>query len=93
MTTRRTTNVATIGKKVASKGKSLQRKAGATARKLKKKATTTGGTASRKVKKVVKKAKSSAAVRQAGKFGRAVGGVIGQTIGTVEKVVTNVIKK
>ena len=53
---RRTSKVATAAKKVVSKGKSLTRKAGATARTLKTKATSTATAASRKVKKVVKKA-------------------------------------
>ncbi|MGC4097405.1 MAG: hypothetical protein QM706_09845 [Nitrospira sp.] len=76
-----------------SEGKNLKRKTGAIADKLKTKATRTAIAASRKVKKVAKKAKPSTAVRPAGKLERAVGSVIGKAIGTVEKAVNGVIKK
>ena len=93
MATKRTTKVATVGKKVVSKGKGLQRKAGTTARNLKKKATSTAAVARRTVKKVVKKAKPSAAVRKAGQLGRAVGGLIGKAIRTAKTLVPDVVKK
>jgi len=93
MPTQRTTKVATVAKKVASKGNRLQRKAKTTARKIKKKATGTAAVASRNMRKVAKKAKPSAAARQARKLGQAVGGVIGQAIGTVEKAVTDIVTK
>ena len=92
MKKRQATKVATAGKQLVRKGKSLRRKAGATARKLKKTATSSASAASRRLKKGLK-TKPSAAVRQAGKLGRVVGGFVGQAIGTAKKLVTEVVKK
>ena len=93
MKKRQATKVATAGKQLVRKGKSLRRKAGATARKLKKTGTSATSAASRRLKKGLKKTKPSAAVRQAGKLGRVVGGLVGKAIGTAKKLVTEVVKK
>jgi F0F1-type ATP synthase membrane subunit b/b' len=93
MKKRQATKVATARKQLVRKGKSLRHKAGATARKLKKTATETASATSRRLKKGVQKTKQSAAVRRAGKLGRAVGGLIGRAIGTTQKLVTEVVGK
>lgn len=93
MKKRQATKVETAGKQLVRKGKSLRRKAGATARKLKTTAKRSASAASRRLKKGVKKAKPSAAVRQAGKLGRAVGGLVGKAISSAKTLVTDVVKK
>jgi len=94
MKKRRAKTVVNAAKQLMRQGKkTLRGKAGATARKLKKTVGSAASTASRRLKRGVKKAKSTAASRQAGKLGRAVGGFLGQAIGSAQKLVTQVVKK
>lgn len=85
--------IANAGKQLVRKGKTLQSKAGASARQLKKTVGAAVSTSSRRLKKGIKKAKSSPASRQARKVGEAVGTFLGQAIGRAEQMVTRVVKK
>jgi ribosomal protein L22 len=85
--------VATVGKQVVRKGKALRGKTSATARQLKKTVAEAVSTSSRRLKKGIKKTKSSPAGRQARKVGEAVGTFLGQAIGRAERIVTRVVKK
>ncbi len=88
-----TGKVAHAGRKLARKGKSLTGMAGVTARRLKKAGGSVVSKSSRSMKKAVKKTRSTASIRQAGKLGRAVGTFLGQAIGGAQKLVTQVVPK
>jgi hypothetical protein len=85
--------VATVGKQVVRKGKALRGKTGGTARQLKKTVADAVSASSRRLKKGIKKTKSSPASRQAREVGEAVGTFLGQAIGRAERIVTRVVKK
>jgi hypothetical protein len=85
--------VATAGKQLLRKGKTLRGRTGTAARKLKKTVADAVSTSSRRLKKGIKTAKSSPASRQARKVGKAVGTFLGQAIGRAERIVTQVVKK
>lgn len=85
--------VATAGKQLLRKGKTLRGKTGTAARKLKKTVADAVSTSSRRLKKGIKRAKSTPASRQARKVGEAVGTFLGKTMGRAEQIVTRVVKK